>query len=197
MTVTAWTDPGTAANYTDPVIMGIAQTWINPNNAKLQDSVDATITWSGAIPFGNLTMLYVSNFGFAIPAGATINGVECQARCEATGATTTFFITSAYIFKAGATAGTDQGGAGLTFPATGAGYAFVTIGGATNLWGTTLTVADVNNSGFGVGLAVDRSGAISMSSSTSGIDVIELRVYYTTGGGSVEVQTLMIMGCGT
>lgn len=53
------------------------------------------------------------------------------------------------LFKAGSAAGTSQADTVTEWPTT---EAYKTYGGASSLWGTTLTYTDVNNTGFGVGI---------------------------------------------
>lgn len=59
--------PGTAES-----LAGSGTDWTNPNNAKTANSIYATCNTQDGSDF-----LLVSNFGFNVPATATINGIIC------------------------------------------------------------------------------------------------------------------------
>ena len=60
-----------------------------------------------------------------------------------------------------------------------------TYGGATDKWGTTWSVEDINSSDFGCDFSIDCAN----SSRTGYVDYIEIRIYYTAGtGGGTNLQ---------
>lgn len=61
--------PGTMA---DDSTVGTV-TWVNPDNAKASDDVRAIMYYGGSSHY-----LKATNFGFSIPAGATINGIVVE-----------------------------------------------------------------------------------------------------------------------
>lgn len=70
---TAWTLGGTATNISYGIIP-----WTNPSNV-LVDSTSAAIA-TGTGSFDYTDKLRVTNFGFAIPTGATITGIAMKYR---------------------------------------------------------------------------------------------------------------------
>ncbi|PIR83472.1 hypothetical protein COU19_00005, partial [Candidatus Kaiserbacteria bacterium CG10_big_fil_rev_8_21_14_0_10_56_12] len=138
-------------------------TWNNPSKAQYSDDSYAT---DGGLA-GTTYYLTAKNFGFAIPAGATISGVQVDVEMKTIGATNAV-DNSVKLIKGGAISGTDK--------ATGAYLATVdtyrTYGGSGDLWGNTLTPADVNASTFGVGVSLTRGGSLTY------IDHIRMTVYY-------------------
>ena len=70
---TGATSPGTTAD--DSAVGTIV--WTNPNNSKVSDNVYAIVTNANCgIPTSHY--LKATNFGFSIPAGATINGIVVE-----------------------------------------------------------------------------------------------------------------------
>lgn len=107
-----------------------------------------------------------SGFGFSIPAGATILGVQAiiskdQVSSAATGAVTT--DKSVKLIVGGAPAGTDHADHATpwlvvvlgTDPSGGRTSSY---GSSTDLWGLALTPAVVNDPGFGVAIAPQETG---------------------------------------
>lgn len=52
---------------------GVNVAWVNPGNVTANDSVFATAALNVGL---HTNELLATNFGFAIPAGATINGIQ-------------------------------------------------------------------------------------------------------------------------
>lgn len=148
--------------------------WVNVTNTIASDNSYTTVTQSSG---GNSNYLYLSNFGFSVPAGSTIVGVESKVERSYT-ATGTRTISGARIsLQSNSTLiGSNQS---ITYPLT--TDATLTTGGSTNMWGattTTLTPAIVNNSNFGVRLRITASNSGS-GSVTARIDYVTLKIYYT------------------
>lgn len=59
-----------------------------------------------------------------------------------------------------------------------------TYGGATDLWGTTLTPAQVNDSGFGLELLANKGNA----TGTAQVDVAQITVYYSTAPTAIATK---------
>lgn len=141
--------------------------WVNAGNVTASDSTAATNTHG--LSTSTTEYLFSSAHGFAIPGGSTIDGIEVTARrkCD----NSKFSDSVVRLLKAGVLVGSNLS-AGATWASS---YGNVTFGGSSNLWGTTWTVSDINNSGFGVALeAVKASG-----SDVAYVDYIEITVYYT------------------
>lgn len=124
---------------------GSSYTWSNPTYVALMDTSRATLLIVAA---GYSNYVTASNFGFAIPAGSIINGIEVEIVQQWGAASYTYAHDQAVqLIKA-------DGTLGGTNKATATEYlmvdAYQYYGGATDLWGETLTVTDVNDADFGV-----------------------------------------------
>jgi hypothetical protein len=104
-------------------------------------------------------------FGFNIPAGATILGLQAsiskdQVSSASTGAVTT--DQSVKLLVAGAPSGTDHASATpwevIVLGGMPSGGRTATYGSPTDMWGLSLTPAIVNASGFGVAIAPKETG---------------------------------------
>ncbi|MCE9565864.1 MAG: hypothetical protein K8U57_27885, partial [Planctomycetes bacterium] len=125
--------PGTAGTLSAG---GASLNWTNPNNIKTADTVYATCAPDAASTIYTY-LLQATNFGFAIPAGATITGVTVTYRGKVSNDAVTgnLRLRDIYLLKAGTQAGTNQtNSANLTTTDT-----TYTRGGSSSLWGTTLT----------------------------------------------------------
>ncbi len=128
--------------------------------------------WANASP-GPATTDYLeaTDFGFAVPAGATITGISVQIS-RAQGNTGNVTDNIVRLLKGGVLSGSDK--------STGAGWmrdAFTNMsyGGAADMWGLALTPADVNAADFGVRLSATLTG-----SGSALVDYIRIKVNYTT-----------------
>jgi len=149
--------------------------WSNPTNAQgAPDGTPASANSSSPTQY-----LKATNFGFSIPGGSTINGVTVELY-NSTAAGGCFWL-EIKLVKGGAIGGTSLAdGTALQFP----GYAYKTFGGSANLWGNTLTVADVNASNFGVAVRIGNGGK---GTGTGYVDQIRITITYTAGGGGGTV----------
>ncbi len=120
----------------------------------------------------------LTNFGFTIPAGATINGIKVELKVarEHSGDLTV------QLLKAGTPVGNAKTFAAPT-PKDNIcnNSSFETQGGCTDLWGTTWTPSEINAANFGV----------RVNSSTSKgdrvLDAVKITICYTEcGNGTVE-----------
>lgn len=158
--------------------------WSGLTNIAASDNVDATVTNS---PGQISQYLKQTNYSFVIPVGATIVGVEfyIEHRAEGNGRTEDYAV---YMVKGGVIVGTNKAIAG-SWPGSDTGK---TYGGPTDLWGTTLTRADVIASDFGFVIATKETEDKS-DSDTARIDVSIGRIYYTTGAGT-RLKALLGVG---
>ena len=151
MVDTGWTLPGaldSSSNFTDP------------SNLLLEDGNWGQITDVDA-------WAQYDTFGFSIPAGATINGVEVRIKSYDTGGSGT---TEIRLCKAG----TVQGDSNLiNTPNTSPEVWQTAVGGSSDKWSLTLTESDVENAGFGLRV-------IEESETVPRIDAVQMKVYYTT-----------------
>jgi len=155
--------------------------WTNPINVQYADGMDATTQLSGN-PLCFQTSCYYSrylltrNFGFSIPAGATITGVKAEVlRMSTTSPNVGDSIVQIYT----------QGFAGnnhfnpQNWTATPMN---ITYGDSIDLWGLTLTPDSVNFPAFGFQIMI-RNTNPNASFSPSSIDHITLTVYYSLSTG--------------
>lgn len=160
--------PGTVTTVS--VSTESANDWLNASNVGADDGTEAQIT-AATYDAGDISFrLRVSNFGFTIPFGATINGVvvEIDRRCFA-GAASDFRVQ--LLTSSGAvTTGTNKASA-TAWPAT---SAVATYGSSSDLWGVALTPSYLNND-MQLALSVNADAA----NTDIGVDFIRMTVYYT------------------
>lgn len=126
-----------------------------------------------------------TGFGFSIPAGATIDGIEVEIDWWATNILEEDII---QLYKAGTLVGNNLS-TSSTLPDSVETTSYK--GGPTNLWGTTWTDADINNSTFGIGI---RCINPSMKfPATVNIDVVRIRINYTLGSTSATATGIGTM----
>ena len=161
--------------------------WTSPGNLTANDGVFASASVG---PGATSNQLQATNFGFTIPTGSTINGIQVDTENLATfnsGALSLLI----QMLKAGAAAGVAKSvGSPTAYPGT---EAFVTVGNSTDLWNTTWTPADINSTGFGVQQqALEITG---LGSGVANVDFVRITVTYTppaapsTGGAHRIIQT--------
>lgn len=118
--------------------------------------------------------LKCTTFGFAIPSGATITGIYVAITRRASNGGMEAAIKDARVrLWSSGPVGDDKADTVTAWPTVenGAGY-----GGAGDLWGTTWTPSNINDTGFGVGLSVIGDGGINPG--TAFVDFISITVYY-------------------
>jgi hypothetical protein len=157
--------------------------WTNPNQAQSVNGAMATTDLTLS-PSSHFASEYLRCTGYdlsAIPAGATITGIEVLVLRQEAGPTPNVAREASLKLLKGLTpvpTGTDQAAA--------SGQPFIptslterTYGSPTNLWGTTWTRAELQSgSGFGVVYAVRRSGSTNPASVR--VDALRVRITYTS-----------------
>jgi hypothetical protein len=149
---------------------GSGDAWTSLSNVLAEDGVmaECSLTSSGAS-----RVLSVTGFGFTVPDGATITGVNVEivrGRVNNGGACVDRSIK---LRSAGATVGDDMADVDNVWPnhPDSKGY-----GGEADLWGATLTAAVINDSSFGVSVAV---GDLDALADIAQVDYVRMTVYYT------------------
>jgi len=148
--------------------------WSSPENIVSDNNSYA----SAVLPNSSAISHYLSgtNYSFSIPSGATINGIRVTIGRYASNITGTTRIQDnvVQLIKAGSIVGSNRAVTG-NWPTS---KNVATYGGAADLWGTTWTPEDINNSNFGVGLSI--KNVTTMSNSYTGyVDYMQITVYYT------------------
>ena len=124
--------------------------------------------------------LWASNFGFSIPGGATIQGIEVIVEKNADPGTGTGTETVVDEFvqlcKGGVKVGNNNADTVNPWSPT----ANIDIyGGSDDLWGTTWTPTDINASDFGCFFEAEYNGDGSPKYATLEVDYVQMRVHYT------------------
>jgi len=171
MADTGWKSPGTVVD--DPSYGTMI--WAYPEEAKVSDNVYATR--SGGRLGGLSHYLKATNFSMGVPAGATINGILVQIERKASAAG--IADVRVRIVKATGAYGSEDKSAG----AWSTSEAYYSYGGSGDKWSEAWTAANINDSDFGVGLAISADPAIVAS-----VDHIRIKVYYTVAGTNIEIN---------
>jgi hypothetical protein len=149
------------------LISGPDVNWSSPGNITASDNAYATAALTN-----NLSdYLAATQFGFSIPASATIDGVLVEIENSETASEATF--DRVYLTKNGSSSVGSNRAGGVPI---GSSDAYDSFGGASDLWGTSLTPAEVNASTFGVLIAVRDNNA---GSTTVRIDHVRMTITYT------------------
>ncbi len=161
--------------------------WYNQSNAKTEDGLFAADSLSPVSTpyFGFSRQLFATKYGFNIAGSSTILGISVGVK-RMSSLVSSLNDSIVSLTKDGSTAvGSNE--ASSSYWGTTNAYAY--YGGSTDLWGTTWTVAEINDSTFGVDLLVKN---ISANSPTASLDVITVTVFYSPVTGIVESQTRSI-----
>lgn len=156
----------------------VGAAWANPGNAATVNATNATN--NNNPPAGPLAL---TNYGFTIPAG-TIDGIEVESTAaQNSGLPETTYNIGLQLTKTGTGVGS-----AVTVGLSGTPLQTNVSGGATSLWGTTWTTAEINASTFGV--ILEYSGDAGNTNDLI-VDCVRIKIYYTaTGGGAGVAQGL-------
>lgn len=151
--------------------------WAGPDNVFASDNVYATYALARNATSDSLS---AQGFGLDVPGNATILGIAVGVERSKTG-TGVLSDTEFALLKAGVPVGTHRHSA-ADWPGA---DATLTVGGATDLWGTTWTPAEVNDPEFGVELKATENNTAAV---TLRVDAVTLSVTYRiTDGGQFVV----------
>jgi len=161
--------PGTAANNNT---FG-TQAWSNPARVKLSDDSRATATLNS---LGITNYVKATNFSFAIPLNATINGivVAIERSVNSVAGGSIVRDAAARLVRNGTVLATDR----ATSTPWNTTDVIESHGNATDLWGASWTPANVNNIGFGAAVAATKANNLS-GNRQARIDHISITVYYS------------------
>ena len=169
----------------DNAIAGAA--FSDPENGSADDGslavASATLTLFGS---RKTHYLKATNFGFAIPASATICGISVWIKKRATGIIPLLYSVTdeqVRLVIGGTITGNNKADAD-TWTET---SAFTTYGGTSDKWGTTITPAQVNSSNFGVAIAASYNAIAGVFLSAE-IDYIMMQVSY------MDIPVPLILG---
>ncbi len=174
----AATATGSAGGATTAnVSCGSDSDWIDTNQMGSSDDSYA----NSEVPKGGCSYyLFIDNFGFSIPAGATINGIQVDMERSAQNGGV---ISDAYVslHVSGSPAG-DNMGVGGTW---GTSDYVQSYGGSANTWNSGYGVNDINDTGFGVVIYVTAGSPTTFAY----IDQVVITVTYTPGSYTCQSIT--------
>ena len=156
--------------------------WTNPGNVLSSNDSDATATSASAF---TTQYLKATDFDFAIPAGATIDGIISEAERADGNASRNCADSRVRIVKADGTIGTTDKAAAGNWPT---GDAYASYGSSTDLWGETWGSTDINDIDFGFVIA-----ATGESGATCTVDHMRVTVHYTAASGAVFQRRRVIV----
>lgn len=147
------------------------QDWSNPGDAVSSDNQRAQSQSDGAAT----DYLQCTGYGFAIPAGATVNGITVNVQRRSSSTSNGGSHDSAMrLVKGGVVGATDRATATI--------YTTSDVteshGGAADLWGDSWAIADVNNANFGAAFRAIKPSS-GGSSHTISVDYISITIDYT------------------
>lgn len=164
--------PGTAVRVDDGNNTTFA--WSNPGNVVSSNDVYASCfanSWTNTTEY-----LKATNFGFAIPDGATIIGILVEIEKRKSGSDNGQDHSVVIVKSNGSYGSTDKKITGSHWPTTDTYFSY---GGSTDTWGEVWTAADINSANFGVAISAD-GVADASAGITFYIDHIRITVFYTT-----------------
>ncbi len=176
MASTGFTAFGTAAH-----VAGAGPDWSDVDNALTDDTDAATAPYTA---FQTCDLLRLTNLSLSVPASATLDGIEVRFRRYKTGGTIN--DSAIFLYDDGRVGDNKSGVA-----AWGNSAAAVTFGGSADLWGTSLTPADVNASTFGFELSWT---AAFPSTGDSFVEFAEINVHYTALAVNTRNQRFAWLG---
>lgn len=175
--------PATVADVVGPGSV----VWQNTDLAKVSDGNYATALLP--ISTGSDTLL-ATGYGFSIPTGSTINGIQVGVRCQAT-TTAAVIDTSAQLYIGGVLTGEDKASV-VQWPIFGAdSYRY--YGGPADPWTTTPSVAQINSSAnFGFGISCQNGSGGAVTGGLAYVDFISITVYFTIAGNQVKQKITVV-----
>jgi hypothetical protein len=175
---------GTPVHVTDWKLAGTGENidrgywaWFDPSRVIAKDDYYTYCE----LPYWEYSdWLSATNFGFTtsdIPSGAIIDGIEVRFRRYGTGS---IWDTEVILRDSGGQTGDAKSGWPPTIWPYSAGEQ--TLGGSSDMWGTSLEDSDIRDYSFGVDMYCRNWD---MGAGTAYVDSIEISVYFTEAGSDV------------
>lgn len=162
--------------------------WQNPGNAASSNNNYASTAIYGP---GYTDRLTATDFDFAIPDGATIDGIKVEIECHADYDSDDYVDTlELYTINGDGISVSNLGDFGTKWPTS---DAIKTYGGESELWGESWSPADINATSFGAALSI--ASHMYDYGSEAYVDHIRITVYYTEGGAT-RSQYRAMLGAG-
>jgi len=182
---TGLTDPGTAAVVT---LSGASFTWNNPNGALSPGGSAATTANLLSVNTGTTNLLELTNFGFNIPTGSTIDGIEVDIIHQQTsgfsltilGTTINGSVNDNIVQLVGPGVSSVNKATASAWPAASGTAVY---GSSSDVWGPTVwTAAMVNSSSFGVDLSASINGGVLLGVNLvpgASVDAVQVNITYS------------------
>jgi hypothetical protein len=170
MADTGWKNAGTGSGLT------------NSSNISSSNNTYATASETLSTYNHSEKTLVATNFGFEVPIGATITGVQMKVECKAgSGGRVSIekgFDNEGPMLQGVSSNRTDVYGSGLS--TTDAYIVFPPSSPEDDLWGATIGVSDVNNSSFGVSIPflLDEFEGNAETTVELYVDNVQMKVFY-------------------
>lgn len=185
---------------------GNAYRWINRTNAQTSNNSYAVLSLSDgsfnpqaaptALTSQTVNYFAVTGLSSTVPAGATINGITVKIERYNSVTPGDFTLTindsAIYLTKDGSTLVGNNKSTGAAWQSSD-NNTTVDFGGSADLWGTTLTAAEVNASTFGVMISPSLTFDNSENGSNVKIDQVTITIEYT--GGAVRRRAVFSSEC--
>ncbi|WP_052480082.1 beta strand repeat-containing protein, partial [Flavobacterium hibernum] len=165
---TGETNAGTGNNINP----GSGTGWSSSGNITAEDNNYATVSLSSG---STSQYLRGTNYGFAIPSNATINGITVIINRRSVN-NTGIRDNRVSLVKGGIVQTLNKAVTGTNWTTS---FSTNSYGGEADLWGSTWTAADINAANFGVVLSSYNNNN---SSRTASVDYIQITVAYTING---------------
>jgi hypothetical protein len=172
--------------------------WVNRTNAQTSNNIYANLLFSNSgetqqtfpVSLSNATVNYfvITGLNSTVPSGATINGITVKFERFGDQGINEFLTvadSAIYLTKDGTNIVGNNKSTGASW-ATSDNNTTTDFGGASDLWGTALTAAEVNSSTFGVMISPSLTSSSTEGGSNVKIDQVTILVDYT--GGAVRRQ---------
>lgn len=124
------------------------ENWSNTSNATASDNSYAVANNNNPGSLGSFS-LDMTNFGFSLPAGSTVDGIEVtiERKCSDNSGTEWCEDYQLEMLKAGSGTGDDKAATGVKWATS---DATISYGASNDLWGAAWEASDINASNFGI-----------------------------------------------
>jgi hypothetical protein len=160
-----------------------SQAWSNPTGITGDDTDYASANLPTSVSSRTSNYLVGTDFDFAIPSEAAIDGIMVRIARYASGGSV--YDNRVNLVKGGAIQTSGNKASGNAWPSSGLPVLSAAYGGASDKWSNTWTPADINAAGFGVALSVTNW---SLGSRNVYVDFMQITVNYTVPGTSTVVD---------
>ncbi|MGQ0794928.1 MAG: thrombospondin type 3 repeat-containing protein [Nitrosopumilaceae archaeon] len=162
-----------AAAVTSPVLYAgtstvAANQWQNPTNALgVEDSLCTT-------NLGNNRIIKLTNFGFSIPSGSTIDGIKVEVKYASSAGSNSDVQLLSSLLAVGDVKEISRQSSSTDTCVESIFGASSTAGSSSDLWGASWTVDDINSTDFGVQIQS------SSAANSEFVDSVRITIEYTT-----------------